>query len=132
MNSFFVPQLGSQIYTMAGMTSQLSLEADEAGTYPGLSAQFSGAGFADMRFDVRAVAADAYAKWLADTKAAGGGTLDAAVYAELVKPSQNVKPTTYGAIAPGLFDTVLHTATDGPGPTGGPSSRDTPSPRTRS
>src|SRR5579863_10646469 len=48
MNSFFVPQLGSQIYTMSGMTSQLSLQADKAGTYRGLSAQFSGAGFSSM------------------------------------------------------------------------------------
>jgi cytochrome o ubiquinol oxidase subunit 2 len=40
MNSFFVPQLGSQIYTMEGMTSQVSLQADQVGTYAGLSAQF--------------------------------------------------------------------------------------------
>ena len=39
MNSFFVPQLGSQIYTMEGMTSQVSLQADQVGTYAGLSAQ---------------------------------------------------------------------------------------------
>src|SRR6202012_6015575 len=71
MNSFFVPQLGSQIYTMAGMTSQVSLQADQVGVYDGLSAQFSGAGFADMRFTVRAVSSDDYAKWIADAKASG-------------------------------------------------------------
>jgi len=49
MNSFFVPQLGGQIYTMAGMVTRLQLQADHPGTYPGLSAQFSGDGFADMR-----------------------------------------------------------------------------------
>src|SRR5580704_3702159 len=48
MNSFFVPQLGSQIYTMAGMTSQLALQADTPGDYAGLSVQFSGDGFSDM------------------------------------------------------------------------------------
>ena len=53
MNSFFIPQLGSQIYTMPGMTTQLNLLADQPGTYDGLSAQFSGDGFSDMRFDVR-------------------------------------------------------------------------------
>ena len=57
MNSFFVPQLGSQIYTMAAMTSQLNLQADKAGTYLGLSVQFSGEGFSDMRFNLRAVSA---------------------------------------------------------------------------
>src|SRR4029077_21043207 len=114
----------SQIYTMAGMTSQLHLEADQAGTYLGLSAQFSGAGFPDMRFDVRAVAADDYARWVADTRSAGGGTLDTAVYAQLVKPSQNVKPMTFRAIAPGLFDAIVNqTAAEGPGSQGAPSPR---------
>jgi cytochrome o ubiquinol oxidase subunit 2 len=106
MNSFFVPQLGSQIYTMAGMASQLSLAADEAGTYPGLSAQFSGQGFADMRFDVRALAPDAYAQWIAASKA-GGQTLDRAAYAALAAPSSNVAPATYSSVDPGLFQAVV-------------------------
>src|SRR6195952_2327230 len=50
MNSFFVPQLGSQIYTMAGMVTRLNVQADHAGTYRGLSAQYSGGGFSDMHF----------------------------------------------------------------------------------
>jgi cytochrome o ubiquinol oxidase subunit 2 len=107
MNSFFVPQLGSQIYTMAGMTSQVSLQADHAGVYPGLSAQFSGEGFADMRFNVNAVSADAYAKWIADTKT-NGPVLDGAAYATLVKPSKAVKPTTFKAVDPGLFDSIVN------------------------
>lgn len=106
MNSFFVPQLGSQIYTMAGMTSQVSLEADEAGTYPGLSAQFSGAGFADMHFDVRAVPPDAYAKWVASQKGVGP-TLDQTAYAALEKPSKDVRPASYRAVDPALFDVIV-------------------------
>ena len=50
MSSFFVPQIGSQIYTMAGMVSQVNLQADDAGTYPGRSVQFGASGFADMAF----------------------------------------------------------------------------------
>jgi cytochrome o ubiquinol oxidase subunit 2 len=120
MNSFFVPQLGSQIYTMAGMTSQVSLEADQEGTYSGLSAQFSGDGFADMRFDVRAVVRYVYVKWIADTRA-GGATLDMAAYAELSKPSKNVKPATYGAVAPELFEAIVNQTTpEIPGPQSGP------------
>ncbi len=65
MNSFFVPQLGSQIYTMAGMTTHLNVQADHAGTYRGLSAQFSGGGFADMHFSVAAVATQDFDKWVA-------------------------------------------------------------------
>src|SRR6478735_8997376 len=57
MNSFFVPQLGSQIYTMGGMTTHLSLLADKPGEYPGFSANFSGDGFSEMRFVVKSVSA---------------------------------------------------------------------------
>jgi cytochrome o ubiquinol oxidase subunit II len=54
MNSFFIPQLGGQIYAMAGMQTKLHLIADEAGDYAGESANFSGKGFSDMKF--RAIA----------------------------------------------------------------------------
>jgi cytochrome o ubiquinol oxidase subunit II len=107
MNSFFVPQLGSQIYSMYGMTSQLYLQANATGTYDGLSAQFSGEGFADMRFEVHAVTPDDYKKWVADAKSSGTA-LDRAAYGELVKQSQNVKPTTYNAVEPKLFDSIVN------------------------
>jgi cytochrome o ubiquinol oxidase subunit 2 len=116
MNSFFVPQLGSQIYTMAGMTSQLSLQADEPGDYLGLSAQFSGDGFSDMQFDVRALAADGYAKWLAEAKASGPA-LDTAAYAALTKQSAGIKPATYRGVDQKLFDAIVNeTAPSGQGP----------------
>ena len=107
MNSFFVPQLGSQIYSMAQMSSQLHLQADEPGTYRGFSANFSGAGFSGMHFDVHALPAADYAKWIADAKSAGE-TLDREHYAELVKPSENVKPVTYRAFEPGLFNAIVN------------------------
>ena len=115
MNSFFVPQLGSQIYTMAGMTSQLSLQADEPGDYPGISAQFSGDGFSDMRFVVHAMAADDYARWLASAKDRGA-VLDNAAYAALAQQSSNVKATTYHGVDPKLFDSIVNeTAPDAGG-----------------
>ena len=57
MNAFFVPRLGSMIYTMNGMATQLNLVAHQPGIFPGLSSHFSGDGFADMHFDVQAVPA---------------------------------------------------------------------------
>src|ERR1700745_2717176 len=60
MNSFFVPQLGSQIYTMGGMTTHLHLLADAPGEYSGFSAMFSGDGFSDMRFIAKAVPPTTY------------------------------------------------------------------------
>jgi cytochrome o ubiquinol oxidase subunit 2 len=109
MNSFFVPQLGSQIYTMAGMVTRLHLQADHPGTYRGLSANFSGEGFADMRFSVNAVQAEDFGRWL-DTTRSAGPVLDTQAYADLAKPSKAVAPFTYRAVAPDLFNAVLQAA----------------------
>jgi cytochrome o ubiquinol oxidase subunit 2 len=105
MNSFFVPELGSQIYTMPGMTTQLTLKADEAGTYKGLSAQFSGDGFSDMRFEVSALPADQFASWVESTKAEGP-TLDPASYMAFARPSSAVPMSTYAHVTEGLFETI--------------------------
>ena len=105
MNSFFVPELGSQIYTMPGMTTQLNLQADQAGVYKGFSAQFSGDGFSDMRFEVAALPADRFASW-AERAKAQGNTLDKAAYAVLARPSKAVAPATYAPVAEGLFGSI--------------------------
>ncbi|WP_343189372.1 ubiquinol oxidase subunit II [Buchnera aphidicola] len=52
MNSFFIPSLGSQIYSMAGMINKLNLISNESGLYKGISANYSGVGFSDMKFKV--------------------------------------------------------------------------------
>jgi cytochrome o ubiquinol oxidase subunit II len=106
MNSFFVPQLGSQIYTMAGMITHLHLLADEAGTYRGFSAQFSGEGFSDMHFDAEAVTNEKFAQWI-DTARSSGPELNATTYADLAKPTAAVAPFTYRSVAPGLFENIL-------------------------
>ena len=115
MNSFFVPQLGSQIYTMSGMASQLYLQADQPGTFAGLSTHLSGDGFADMTFAVQAVPPDQFDAWVAATRA--GPRLDAGSYAELAKQSAKVRPFTYGAADPALFGQIVAlTVPPGPGP----------------
>jgi len=106
MNSFFVPQLGGQIYTMPGMVTRLNLQADHAGTYRGISANYSGAGFSDMYFHLDAVPAERFAQWLAATRTTGP-VLDAKTYADLAKPSQAVTPFSYRAVAPDLFNGIV-------------------------
>ena len=105
MNSFFVPQLGGQIYTMAGMVTRIHLLADHVGTYRGMSANYSGAGFSDMVFNTDAVPAERFAAWV--TAARSGPMLDAQSYAALAKPSKAVAPLTFGAVAPGLFGKIV-------------------------
>jgi cytochrome o ubiquinol oxidase subunit II len=112
MNSFFIPQLGSQIYTMAGMTTQLNLQADEAGIYPGISAQFSGPGFSDMRFRLVADSTESFASWVAGV-GKGGGVLDSATFSELARPTTGGRELTYGSVTDDPFDRVSrgHVAT---------------------
>jgi cytochrome o ubiquinol oxidase subunit II len=114
MNSFFVPQLGSQIYAMGGMTTHLNLLADKPGDYPGLSANFSGDGFSDMRFVVKAVDAGSFDGWVAAARGAGPA-LDDAGYAALAKPSRAVPPATYRSVEPELFDRIIDLTTRGSG-----------------
>jgi cytochrome o ubiquinol oxidase subunit II len=113
MNSFFIPQLGSQIYTMGGMTTHLNLLADAPGEYPGFSANFSGDGFSEMRFVARAIPAGDFDAWVAQAQGTGPA-LDEAAYAELAKPSQAVPPTTYRSVAPQLFERIVDQTAAGP------------------
>jgi cytochrome o ubiquinol oxidase subunit II len=110
MNSFFIPQLGSQIYTMAGMTTQLVLQADVPGLYTGRSAQFSGDGFSDMQFDVRAVSKDDFDKWVASAKQQSH-PLDMDAYTTLLKPSHADSPRMFSSVKPGLFDYAVMATT---------------------
>lgn len=106
LNVFFVPRLGSQIYTMNGMVAQLNLRADVAGVYPGRAAHFSGDGFSDMHFDVRAVPLADFTNWAATTRTSGP-VLDGTSYRLLLRQTQNVKPYTYRRITPDLFTAIL-------------------------
>ena len=115
MNSFFVPQLGSQIYAMGGMTTHLNLLADKPGEFPGLSANYSGDGFSWMRFVVKSVPAGNFNAWLEQVRGSGSA-LDAAAYAELAKPSKDVPPKTYRSVDPKFFQRIIDQTVAGPGP----------------
>jgi cytochrome o ubiquinol oxidase subunit II len=105
MNSFFIPQLGSQIYSMPGMTTQLHLQADEPGSYRGLSAQYSGDGFSDMHFTLVATTAAQFREWV-DWTRAHGDVLDRAAFAELAKPAHAGVPESFARVDPELFGDV--------------------------
>jgi len=104
-NVFFVPRLGSMIYAMPGMVSQLHLQADRPARIWGTSAQFSGDGFADMQFPVTSVSTPQYAAWTAAARGAGP-ILDRAAYGRLMQQSQGDKPMTFRAVDPQLFQAI--------------------------
>ena len=118
-DSFFVPQLGSMIYTMKGMSTELNLMADREGTFHGLSTHFSGDGFSDMNFDVRSVPNAAFDDWIR-TAQGNGSALDRAAYAELAKQSIADAPRTFRAVEPDLFQGIVtEKIPPAPGPRGG-------------
>ncbi|WP_188704439.1 ubiquinol oxidase subunit II [Silvimonas iriomotensis] len=108
MNSFFIPQLGGQIYAMAGMETKLHLTAAEAGTYHGISANYSGGGFSGMKFNAIATETpEQFNAWVAHVKATGK-PLDAQTYIGLTAPSENNPAAYYTLAEPRLFPAVLH------------------------
>jgi cytochrome o ubiquinol oxidase subunit 2 len=116
MNVFFIPQLGSMIYTMNGMRTQLNLRADAPGTFRGQSSHYSGDGFSDMHFEVLALPADQFAAWIEATHNTGA-TLDAESYTVLAKQSVQTAPLTFRAADPGLFQQIVtQKLPPGPGP----------------
>ena len=106
MNSFFIPQLGSQIYAMAGMRNQLNLMANEVGSYKGISANYSGHGFSGMKFTAEATTQEGFEQWVSKTKSASSG-LTFAEYLQLAKPSEHHPVTHYSSVEAGLYDKIV-------------------------
>ena len=107
MNSFFIPQLGSQIYSMAGMETKLHLIADEPGTFQGFSSNYSGSGFSGMKFDAIATPTQAdFNKWVSKVKA-DNHKLTKTSYYELAEESENNPVAYYGDVEKGLFHTII-------------------------
>jgi cytochrome o ubiquinol oxidase subunit 2 len=116
MNSFFIPSLGGQIYAMPGMQTQLQLQANEAGNYRGLSAQYSGAGFSDMHFQVLATDAAGFNAWVERTKSAAT-PLDATAYDLLATDHKVGEVAYYFPVSDDLFYHAIDHATKRPGST---------------
>lgn len=98
MNSFWIPQLGGQMYAMAGMTTHQHLISNTIGDYAGSSANISGPGFADMKFTARVSSANDFTKWVDAAKRQTPNILTAASYSELAKPSKKNPVATYSAV----------------------------------
>tara|TARA_R110002153_G_scaffold73258_1_gene191095 strand:- start:1848 stop:2762 length:915 start_codon:yes stop_codon:yes gene_type:complete len=107
MNSFFIPQLGSQIYSMAGMTTRLNLIANEAGEFDGISANYSGAGFTGMKFKAIAKPSEqAFEDWVRAVKHSPAALTDSS-YAQLAQPSENNPVDYYGSVDGEMFQHVV-------------------------
>jgi cytochrome o ubiquinol oxidase subunit II len=106
MNSFFIPQLGGQIYAMAGMQTQLSLIANHQGVYDGMSANYSGGGFSDMKFKALAMDKSGFENWVAKVKASPQALSEVA-YEALAKPSEKNLVAYFSKVDADLFEQIL-------------------------
>jgi cytochrome o ubiquinol oxidase subunit II len=109
MNAFFIPHLGSMIYSMAAMETKLHLIANETGEFPGMSSHYSGAGFAKMHFTAHSVTEPEYRAWVDQVRAGQGSRLDKTVFNALgADRNSDWHPVTYyGQVEDGLFDWVI-------------------------
>lgn len=106
MNSFFIPNLGTQIYAMSGMENRLHLMATEEGVYPGFSANYSGFGFSGMKFSAIAKSQEAFDEWVAKVKASAN-PLDDKTLEDLQIDSKDVHPTYFSYVNPLLFSDII-------------------------
>ena len=106
MNSFWIPKLGGQIYAMSGMATQVYLIADTSGSYRGLSANISGAGFSNMNFVVNATPQDNFNKWIKYIKTLSR-PLSPQAYATLSQPNDNLTLAFYSYAPGNLFDKII-------------------------
>ena len=107
MNSFYIPALAGQIYAMPGMETKLNAVLNEAGTYEGFSANYSGAGFSDMRFKYLGMKQADFDRWVQEVKTKGSA-LDRSVYQQLEKPSEREPVRRYGNVDHDLYHAIVN------------------------
>ncbi|HHA2974236.1 TPA: ubiquinol oxidase subunit II [Stenotrophomonas maltophilia] len=106
MNTFFIPQLGGQIYAMAGMRTQLHLIANEPGQFRGMSGNYSGHGFSNMKFIATASSNEDFERWVAEVRSAPQA-LDFNQFKALAAPSKNAPVQHFSNVEPLLFKKVI-------------------------
>lgn len=106
MNSFWIPQLGGQMYAMPGMTTQLNLMASAPGEYQGVSANLSGKGFSGMHFTAKASTDRDFTQWVY-TVQHSANILTNEEYAKLAQPSENTNPAYYAGEPKDLYTQIL-------------------------
>lgn len=107
MNSFYIPALAGQIYAMPGMETKLHAVMNKAGTYEGISANYSGAGFSGMRFKFHGMSRADFDRWVQKNKAEGQA-LSREGYMQLERPSEREPVRRYASVAPGLYDAIVN------------------------
>jgi len=106
MNAFMIQRMGTQIFAMSGMRTQLHLMSRETGNFEGGNYQYTGEGFSKMRFTAKGMTQNNYEQWLNQARSEGT-PLDLAKFKELAKPSVVKNPIFYSTVTDGLFADII-------------------------
>lgn len=106
MSSFWIPNLGGQLYAMTGHVNSLNLMADTPGDYPGSTPEINGRGFAGMKFTARASSLEDFDQWVKEVQQSPD-TLDANTYKKLVRPSENNSVAFFSTYQNNLYYKVV-------------------------
>jgi cytochrome o ubiquinol oxidase subunit 2 len=106
MSAFWIPTLGTQIYTMNGMSSQLNLMATNTGDFMGYTTNINGRGYADMKFVTHSMTANDFSTWVQQAQNSTN-VMDEAAYVKLTAPTTNDKEKTYRLTDHNLYDNAV-------------------------
>jgi cytochrome o ubiquinol oxidase subunit 2 len=106
MNSFVIPALGGQIYAMEGMQTKMHYIANEEGVFKGRSVNYSGVGFAGMKFLAKASSDEEFEAWIEKVKQSDQ-VLTISEYDRLVEKSENNPVAYYSSVKKGLFREII-------------------------
>ena len=118
MNSFYAPALAGQIYAMPGMETKLHAVLNRPGSFEGFSANYSGAGFSDMKFRLHGLDNAGFDQWVATVKR-GNGRMEAGSYLPLSAPSEREPVRRFASVDPALFNRIVGQCVEPGRPCGG-------------
>lgn len=107
MNSFWIPQLSGQIYSMTGMSTQLFLMADAPGEYTGRAVEINGEGYGDMVFKVTSTSQKDFEDWVAEVKKSSLH-LTEEYYRDLAQPAINKSIALFSDVDKDLYHKIIH------------------------
>ncbi|WP_284443128.1 ubiquinol oxidase subunit II [Buchnera aphidicola] len=109
MNAFFIPSLGSQIYAMPGMTTKLNLIANNPGKYKGISSNYSGKGFSNMKFTAISVLKNStFIDWVKKIKNSSVKLNMKKFFNTISIPNENYSIEYFSSVQRNLFNQIIN------------------------
>lgn len=106
MNALWMPEIVGMVMTMPGMITELNMIVPERGVYQGMSANYSGRGFAGMDFTIDVVGREDFGQWVKKIQKTDK-VLSLSRYEQLSEPSSYVPVMNFRLGYDNLFRYVV-------------------------